>query len=133
MKNFFGLVPGSIYGWPKNQLHQVGIGRSIAELQRVFPRSFAIVDGIVGMEGNGPIQGAPKQSGVLVMGSDLVAVDSTCCRIMGIAPEGLEYIRLTAARGHVQADRIDQRAESIAAVRTNFALIESLKALRLPY
>jgi uncharacterized protein (DUF362 family) len=133
MKNFFGLVPGSIYGWPKNQLHQVGIGRSIAELQRVFPRSFAIVDGIVGMEGNGPIQGAPKQSGVLVMGADLVAVDSTCCRIMGIDPERLEYIRLTAARGHVQADRIDQRAESIAAVRTNFALIENLRALRLPY
>src|SRR6476620_9447322 len=57
MKNFFGLVPGSVYGWPKNQLHQIGIDRSIAELHRVFPRSFAIVDGIVGMEGNGPIQG----------------------------------------------------------------------------
>jgi hypothetical protein len=52
---------------------------------------------------------------------------------MGIDPERLEYIRLTAARGHVQADRIDQRAESIAAVRTNFALIENLRALRLPY
>jgi uncharacterized protein (DUF362 family) len=111
----------------------VGIGRSIAGLQRVFPRSFAIVDGIVGMEGNGPIQGAPKQSGVLVMGGDLVAVDSTCCRIMGIDPERVEYIRLTAARGHLQADRIEQRAESIAAVRTNFVLIENLKALRLPY
>jgi uncharacterized protein (DUF362 family) len=131
MKNFFGLVPGSIYGWPKNQLHQVGIDRSIAELQRVFPRSFAIVDGVVGMEGNGPIQGVPKPSGVLVMGADLVAVDATCCRIMGIDPERLEYLRLTAGRGHLQADRIDQRAESIAAVRTNFALIDNLKALRL--
>ncbi len=87
MKNFFGLVPGSIYGWPKNQLHQIGIARSIAELQRVFPRSFAIVDGVVGMEGNGPIQGVPKNSGVIVMGSDLVAVDSTCGRIWGIDPE----------------------------------------------
>ena len=70
MKNFFGLVPGSVYGWPKNQLHQIGIDRSISELHRVFPRSFAIVDGIVGMEGNGPIQGTPKNSGVLVLGSD---------------------------------------------------------------
>jgi uncharacterized protein (DUF362 family) len=131
MKNFFGLVPGSVYGWPKNQLHQIGIDRSIAELQRVFPRSFAIVDGIVGMEGNGPIQGSPKQSGVLVMGGDLVAVDATCCRIMGIDPERLEYLRLTAARGHLPARLIDQRAESIAAVRTNFALPASLRALRL--
>ncbi len=132
MKNFFGLVPGSVYGWPKNRLHQVGIDRAIAGLQGVFPRSFAIVDGIVGMEGNGPIQGVPKQSGVLVMGVDLVAVDSTCCRIMGIDPERLEYLRLTAARGHLQADRIEQRAESIATVRTNFALIPSLQTLRVP-
>jgi uncharacterized protein (DUF362 family) len=131
MKNFFGLVPGSIYGWPKNQLHQIGIGRSIAELQRVFPRSFAIVDGIVGMEGNGPIQGTPKNSGVIVMGADPVAVDSTCCRIMGIDPQRIEYIQLTADRGHFRADRIEQRAEPVAAVRTDFALIESRTDLRL--
>jgi uncharacterized protein (DUF362 family) len=131
MKNFFGLVPGSIYGWPKNQLHQVGIASSIAELQRVFPRSFAIVDGIVGMEGNGPIQGVPKNSQVIVMGADPVAVDSTCCRIMGIDPERVEYIQLTAGRGHFRTGRIDQRAEPVATVRTDFALIESRKDLRL--
>jgi uncharacterized protein (DUF362 family) len=131
MKNFFGLVPGAIYGWPKNQLHQAGIARSIAELQRVFPRTFAIVDGIVGMEGNGPIQGVPKNSGVIVMGADPVAVDSTCCRIMGIDPERVEYIQLTAARGHFRLGSINQRAEPVAAVRSDFALIESRKDLRL--
>ena len=131
MKNFFGLVPGSIYGWPKNQLHQIGIDRSIAELHRVLPRSFAIIDGIVGMEGNGPIQGDPKPAGVLVMGSDLVSVDATCCRIMGIDPERLDYIRLTAQRGHAQPGRIDQRGESVQSVQTTFALIDALKTLRL--
>jgi uncharacterized protein (DUF362 family) len=60
MKNLFGVVPGAVYGWPKNHLHQVGIGRAVAELYRIFPRSFALVDGIVGMEGNGPIQGRAK-------------------------------------------------------------------------
>ena len=38
MKNFFGLVPGSVYGWPKNELHHIGIPRSIVELNRVFRR-----------------------------------------------------------------------------------------------
>ena len=131
MKNFFGIVPGALYGWPKNQLHQVGIDRSIAELHRIFPRSFAIVDGIVGMEGNGPIQGTPKSSGLLVMGSDLVAVDATCCRIMGIDPQKLDYLRLAAERGHLLEDRIEQRGESVAAVRNNFALLDRFKALRL--
>ena len=67
MKNLFGLVPGAVYGWPKNHLHHVGIGRAVAELYRIFPRSFAIVDGIVGMEGNGPIQGTPKFAGWILL------------------------------------------------------------------
>jgi len=131
MKNFFGLVPGSVYGWPKNKLHYIGIPESIAALNRRFRNTFAIVDGIVGMEGNGPIQGTPKPAGVLVMGSDLVAVDATCCRIMGIDPEKVDYLRMTADIGHVHAGRIEQRGETIASVQTNFALIDEYKDLRL--
>jgi len=131
MKNFFGLVPGSIYGWPKNKLHYIGIPRSVFELSRVFRNTFAIVDGVVGMEGNGPIQGTPKPAGVLVMGRDLVAVDSTCCRIMGIDPEKIDYLALAATLGHVHVDRIEQRGETIASVRTNFALLEAFRGLRL--
>ena len=132
MKNFFGLVPGSVYGWPKNELHQIGIPESIVELTRVFRRSFAIVDGIVGMEGNGPIQGTPKSAGVLVMGSDLPAVDSTCCRIMGIDPAKVEYLAMAAdVLGVTEEARIEQRGEPVADVRTNFDLIPAFGDLRL--
>jgi uncharacterized protein (DUF362 family) len=132
MKNFFGVVPGSVYGWPKNQLHYYGIPESIVALNRQFgAKAFAIVDGIVGMEGNGPIQGTPKPVGVLVMGSDLVAVDSTCCRVMGIDPEKVNYLRMAASLGHVHPARIEQRGETIASVQTSFALIDDYKDLRL--
>ncbi len=131
MKNLFGIVPGSLYGWPKNKLHYIGIQESVVALNRKFRNTFAIVDGVIGMEGNGPIQGTPKPTGVLVMGRDLVAVDSTCCRIMGIDPEKVEYLRMAAGLGHVRGSRIQQRGESIASVRTNFALIDEFKGLRL--
>jgi uncharacterized protein (DUF362 family) len=138
MKNYFGLVPGSVYGWPKNELHLVGIPTSIVELTRIFTldsgrRSFAIVDGIVGMEGNGPIQGTPKPAGVLVMGRDLPAVDATCCRIMGIDPSKIQYLQMADDQnlGHVDESRVEQRGELIAAVRTNFQLIPAFKSLRL--
>ncbi|MBV9769773.1 MAG: DUF362 domain-containing protein [Bryobacterales bacterium] len=132
MKNFFGVVPGSLYGWPKNKLHYLGIPESVVALHRQFgSKSFAIVDGIVGMEGNGPIQGTPKPAGVLVMGRDLVAVDSTCCRIMGIDPEKITYLRMAAGTGHVHPERIEQRGETIASVRTNFALLKEYENLRL--
>ncbi len=133
MKNYFGLVPGSIYGWPKNELHYIGIPTSIVELTRVFgPKSFAIVDGIVGMEGNGPIQGTPKKAGVMVMGSNLPAVDATCCRIMGIDPLKVGYLQTAADRyGVIEESRIEQRGERIAPLRTDFQLIKEYSELRL--
>lgn len=131
MKNFFGLVPGAVYGWPKNTLHQVGIDRSVVELNRIFRRSFAIVDGIVGMEGNGPTQGEPKPCGVLVMGGDLVAVDATCCRIMGVDPRRVGYLSKADTLGHLRPAMIDQRGETIRSVRTNFDLMEPFRYLRL--
>jgi uncharacterized protein (DUF362 family) len=133
MKNFFGLVPGSIYGWPKNELHQLGINESIVELNRVFRNTFAIVDGIVGMEGNGPIQGVPKRVGALVMGSDLAAVDATCCRIMRIDPQRVEYLTgaFEQGLGAIEEARIEQRGEAIGSVASKFELIESKKELRL--
>jgi len=133
MKNYFGLVPGAIYGWPKNELHHIGIPTSIVELTRLFgQKSFALVDGIMAMEGNGPIQGTPKPLGVMVMGSDLPAVDATCCRIMGIDPAKVEYLQRAADRyGVTDIARIEQRGESIASVRSDFQLIKEYKHLRL--
>jgi len=84
------------------------------------------------MEGNGPIQGTPKPVGVLVMGSDLPAVDATCCRIMGIDPARVEYLQMAADRlGVTEEARIEQRGEAIRRVRTNFQLIKEYSQLRL--
>src|ERR687891_185304 len=78
LKNMFGVVPGAVYGWPKNALHWAGIHESIVDINSSLPiPQFAIVDGIVGMEGNGPLHGQPKDSGVLILGNDLVAGGGT--------------------------------------------------------
>lgn len=133
MKNLFGTVPSGIYGWPKNVLHWAGIEECIADLHAAFPRQFAIVDGVVGMEGNGPIQGVPKRVGVLVAGSDPVSVDATCCRIMRIDPYKIGYLRLASGevQSHLTEGNIRQIGESIAAVATPFELPPDLPGLRL--
>jgi uncharacterized protein (DUF362 family) len=116
-----------VYGWPKNRLHMVGIDRSVLDLNRIFRRSFAIVDGIVGMEGNGPIQGRPKKCGVMVMGPDLRAVDATCCRIMGIEPAEIGYIRMAADLGGMDETEIEQRGERIESVQQDFEVFGDFK------
>jgi uncharacterized protein (DUF362 family) len=131
MKNFFGIVPGGIYGWPKNVLHWSGIHESIVDLSRVPGRTYAIADGIVGMEGNGPIQGTPKNCGVIVAGRDLQAVDATCSRIMGIDPNKVVYLNAPDCVHYNDEATITQTGESPRSVRTDFKLIKEFEALRL--
>ena len=133
MKNLFGTVPGGIYGWPKNVLHWSGIDESIADLHLAFRNHFAIVDGIVGMEGNGPIQGTPKPAGVLVAGADPAAVDATCCRIMKIDPLQIQYLRLVSgSQGtNITERNIRQLGESVDRVATAFELIPEFRRIRL--
>jgi uncharacterized protein (DUF362 family) len=129
MKNLFGVMPGSIYGWPKNALHAVGIGKCIYDINATLKPHFAIVDGIVGMEGDGPIMGEPIDSQVLVMGTNLPAVDATCSRIMGIDPEKIPYLSYSSGRiGAIKSKNIRQRGESIETTRKDFKLLDFIPA-----
>jgi len=130
LKNMFGVVPGSCYGWPKNVLHWAGIDNAILDINAAVKPDFAIVDGIVGMEGNGPIQGTPKACGALIFGDDPVAVDATCCRVMGLLPERIKYLAAAGTMlGHIKADKIQQVGENIAAVRSKFAVVKEFSGL----
>jgi uncharacterized protein (DUF362 family) len=129
MKNLFGIMPGQIYGWPKNVLHWAGLIESILDINRAIMPNVSIVDGIVGMEGDGPILGTPVRSGVLVMGRTSISVDATCCRIMGIDPLKVEYLeRAAGVLGPVDEGSILQCGEKIDAVQTRFRLLKEIPA-----
>jgi len=114
LKNMFGIVPGSVYGWPKNVLHWQGIDNSIVELAAAVPIHYVIADGIEAMEGNGPLHGPLKQLGCLVFADDPVAADATCCRLMGIGPVRVRHLERASPLGNLGTQRIEQRGESIA-------------------
>jgi uncharacterized protein (DUF362 family) len=131
MKNLFGVMSGIYYGWPKNVLHQAGIEKSILDINATLKPHFAIIDGIVGMEGDGPIMGTPKNVGVLVMGRNLPAVDATAARVMGVNPFRVKYLaKAEDWLGPIGEPYIRQVGETIVSVRTNFALVEKIPAHR---
>jgi len=126
MKNLFGVMPGVVYGWPKNVLHYAGIHKSILDINATVKPHLAIVDGIVGMEGDGPIMGTPKQVGCVVMGRNLPAVDATCVRIMGLNPFGIDYLTQASGKlGPIREEHIVQRGETIAALQSRFSIIDA--------
>jgi uncharacterized protein (DUF362 family) len=133
LKNMFGVVPGSVYGWPKNALHWAGIHSSILDINSSLPiPQFAIVDGIVGMEGNGPLQGQAKHSGVLILGEDLVAVDATAARLMKIEPRKIEYLEIADRfLGNIRDDRIEQLAERLEKFQQDYRVIGNFQELKI--
>ena len=123
VKNFFGIVAGIKYGWPKNTLHIQGIPAVLAELAHSVPtRTCALVDGIIGMEGDGPLFGTRVPSGVLVAGNDLLAVDATCARLMGFNPAQIDYLNFAAwaGVGAIAEDKIDLVGEPLANLQRLF-------------
>jgi uncharacterized protein (DUF362 family) len=132
MKNFFGVVPGAIYGWPKNILHIRGIDESILDLNATVRPHLTIVDAIVAMEGDGPIMGVARPMGFLAMGTDLPAVDATCARIIGLDPNKMPYLsRANGRLGVTDADQIEQRGEDPSRYRTVFDVTPERRSLRL--
>jgi uncharacterized protein (DUF362 family) len=130
LKNLFGVVPGSIYGWPKNVLHWQGIDNSIVELAATVPVHFVIADGIEAMEGNGPLHGPMKRLGCIVFADDPVAADATCCRLMGIDPVRIRHLQLASPLGNLESHRIEQRGERIETQMQSFDLLPEFRYLR---
>jgi uncharacterized protein (DUF362 family) len=132
MKNLFGVLPGAVYGWPKNILHTRGIPNSIVDLTATVRPSLAIVDAVTAMEGDGPIMGKPRPLGFVAIGTDFPAVDATCARVIGLDPAKLDYLQQASRYlGNTLEARIDQRGEPVNRYATTFEVIKALEGLRL--
>jgi uncharacterized protein (DUF362 family) len=131
MKNLFGVLPGVAYGWPKNVLHWKGIDRSILDINATVPVQFVIADGIVGMEGNGPLNGAPRNLGKIILADDPVAADFTCTRLMGLNPLRVSHLAQAAEfLGNGSPERIVQLAEPLPTNVRPFAVLPEFAYLR---
>ena len=132
LKNCFGCVPGRVYGWPKNVLHWAGLEQSIVDVAAAVRPDVQIVDGIVGMQGNGPIQGTPISAGVLVFGTDPVATDATAARLMDLDPGRIWYLS-QAARflGQGDLERIRQVGEDPERDAVDFEVLPPFERLKV--
>lgn len=132
LKNLFGCLPGRVYGWPKNVLHWQGIQASILDIAGVVKPSLVIVDGIIGMQGDGPIMGDSIEAGHLIFGTDPVATDATAARLMGLDPARVDYL-IEAGRYMGQADleRIRQEGEDPEADEVLFEVLPHFEYLRM--
>ena len=98
------------------------LSRALVDVNAIVKPRFAVMDGTIGLEGNGPKSGAPKEMNLLLASGDIVALDVTAAQIMGFDPAGIEHLQLCAQHGLGKGAPADIRVagESIEDVRASF-------------
>ncbi len=88
------LVVGAIQNPDKPKIHRgyPAINLNLALLARELRPDLSVIDGVEGMEGDGPVGGDPVQHGFVLLGSDPVAVDAAAATLMGFDPEKIGYL-----------------------------------------
>ena len=118
MKNMFGLLPEKM----KFKYHLRNISKVIVDINTVLKPQFTIIDGFYALEGPGPTSGTPIKMDLLVAGRDIVAVDATACRVMGIEPTEIYHIKRAHERGLGEIDeaRINVVGAKVEGVKRRF-------------
>jgi uncharacterized protein (DUF362 family) len=117
LKNQFGCLSKA-----RHTYHLV-LDDVLADLNRVVKPAFAVMDGTIGLEGNGPKSGRPRVADLILASQDPVALDTVQALCMGLDPARIGHLVRCAARGVGVADpeRIEIRGCDLASARIAFA------------
>ncbi len=98
------------------------MNRNLVALARRTRPHLSVIDGWIGMHREGPRHGTPLRLGVVVAGTDAVAVDAVAAAVMGFDPWGIGYLRYAheAGLGIADLERINVVGDPIAQVQRRF-------------
>lgn len=123
VKNLFGTLPGT----DKPNTHRKypaaeDFLSAIVDICETVNPGFALLDGVIGMEGDGPTAGTPKELGVVIGGFNPHAVDLAACRLMSLRPERVPALIEAASRGLVprSPEQLDWLGDDPAPLITPF-------------
>jgi uncharacterized protein (DUF362 family)/Pyruvate/2-oxoacid:ferredoxin oxidoreductase delta subunit len=118
IKNLFGCVPG-----PRKALWHLKAGEDrktfaqiLVDIYQIVQPSLTILDGIVGMEGNGPGSGDPRALGLILASQDALSLDQVVCDLLGISRKSLMTNRVAFEQG-MGNDKIDVLGERMDDVK----------------
>ncbi len=114
LKNMKGVLPGL----EKRRTHRTGLDRAIVDLNWVVKLDFVVIDAIRCMEGTWTIPEDTVRMNLILAGTDPVAADSVCAKLIGLSSERIMHIKLAEEEGLGIADveRIDIKGEKIGDV-----------------
>lgn len=99
-KNLFGCIPGLQKAeWHMRFPDKERFGGMLVDLLCTVKPGFAILDGILAQEGDGPAGGTPRMVGIVAAAEDHLQMDLALCRMLGIRPKDVPYLNAAISRG----------------------------------
>ncbi|OGX52347.1 MAG: hypothetical protein A3G37_02785 [Omnitrophica WOR_2 bacterium RIFCSPLOWO2_12_FULL_46_30] len=118
IKNLFGLIPGTFkLECHKNFFQQEKFAEVLLDIYQMVKPAISIVDGISGIEGNGPAtSGIKRNFGLILAGADGLAIDVILAKLMDIPPEYVFTNKEAAKRniGNVDESDIEIKGEKLS-------------------
>jgi uncharacterized protein (DUF362 family) len=131
MKNAFGGLLQENRHWTHAVIHETLVDL-LAIQKEIHPGLFAVMDGSIAGDGPGPRAMRPQIANLLLASNDMVAIDATAARLMGIDPMSLKYIRLAHEAGLGVGDpkEIEMVGDDVSDVNLHFSSNEDTLASR---
>ena len=122
LKNLNGIIPNIHPSAQQQGAHRIDLGQKFSDLYRVCKPNLSIVDGIIGMEGQGPHAGVPIEMNLVIAGTDTISTDAVTCYLMGFDPIEIPAIRCSASDdlGEIDLNKITVVGEPADSVRKIF-------------
>jgi uncharacterized protein (DUF362 family)/Pyruvate/2-oxoacid:ferredoxin oxidoreductase delta subunit len=130
VKNLFGCIPG-----PKKPVWHLKAGKDrevfakiLVDIYKVIQPSLTLLDGVVGMEGNGPNSGRPIPIGLILASDDSLSLDQIVCDLLGISRESLltNRVAMEQGMGKETIQILGERVEDIRISRFQFPALSQI-------
>ena len=100
VKVLFGVIPGLLKAEYHFKMFKVeDFAELLVDIATWVKPTLNIMDGVVGMEGDGPSSGKPRDIGALILSTDPYALDVVATDLIGIKPEKVPTIMAARLRG----------------------------------
>lgn len=119
LKNMKGVVNDK----DKRKFHSWGLEEGIIDINKVVLADLTIIDGVIGMEGDGPQDGEPANAKMLIASFDALAAEVVAIQAMGFDHTSIKYVQMAYDAGFGEKDlsKINIVGDGLENVKKNFA------------
>lgn len=132
VKNLFGVIPGLVKaGYHLSMPDVMDFADMLIDLNVFLKPALSVMDAVIGMEGNGPSAGNPREIGLVLASNDVFSLDTVASSVIGLNTEDVPTLMKASERGLGLKENIDIKGCGIEEVKVSDFDIPTLRGFKI--